>query len=147
MKNYKVEYIENLEDYYDKKLKKVFILNHFIIVSKENKKSKIVAILHPKSEKNCRIKKAVNKYIEFNFKNPKNVLFKNVKILRDDAILVYLGKVDKIVYISDKEGKKLKYEHEFGEESNKKPNLYTSEDGNILIIFGGNFKIKDWIYD
>ncbi|MCS7231677.1 MAG: hypothetical protein RMJ67_06030 [Elusimicrobiota bacterium] len=147
MKNFKIEYIENPEDYHDKKLKKIFILNHFILVSKENKNSKVVAILHPKNEKDCRIKKAVNKYIEFNFKNPKNVLLKNIEDLKDDTILVYLGKVDSIVYINDKEGKKLRYEHEFGEESNKKPDLFTNEKGNILIIYGGNFKIKDWIYD
>lgn len=109
---------------------------------------KLVSILHPETEKNpCDFKKAIKKYVEFNFKDPKFSVIVDVPEIKDDAILVYLGKCDYLAYISDKEGEEITYEHEFGEESGKKPDIFTNPEGNILIIYGGNFKIKDWIYD
>jgi len=106
------------------------------------------AILHPKTEKNpCRFKQAIKKYKEFNFKEIKGATEIDIPELRDDAVLVYMGEVDYLAYISDKEGEEITYEHEFGEESGEKPLLFTNPEGNILIIFGGNFKVKDWIYD
>jgi hypothetical protein len=108
----------------------------------------VQAILHPKTEKNpCRFKRAVKKYEEFNFREISGALDVKIPEIKDDAVLVLLGEVDYLAYISDKEGETTTYEHEFGEESGKKPLLFTNPEGNILVIFGGNFKVKDWLYD
>jgi len=156
-KNYIRERIKD-PDYFDKKsFRTIKKGDHLIIVGCPKGKWKngrcqaameLQAILHPKKEKNpCEFKKAIKKYKEFNFKDIRGAYEIDIPEIRDDAVLVYLGEVDYLAYISDKEGEEITYEHEFGEESGKKPMLFTNEEGNILIIFGGNFKVKDWIYD
>ena len=157
MKNYIRERIKD-PDYFDKRsFRTIRKGDHLIIVGCPKGKWKkgrcdvgmeLQSILHPKNEKNpCKFKLAIKKYKEFNFKDIKGASEIDINELKDDAVLVFIGYVDYLAYISDKEGEEITYEHEFGEESGQKPLLFTNPEGNLLIIYGGKFKVKDWIYD
>ena len=157
-KNYIRERVKD-PDYFDRRsFRTIRRGDHLIVVGCPKGKWKdgrckvameLQAILHPKKEKNpCEFKLAIKKYKEFNFKDDiRTGAMIDIPEVKDSAILVYLGEVDYLAYISDKEGEEITYEHEFGEESGEKPMMFTNKDGNVLIIYGGNFKIKDWIYD
>lgn len=97
------------------------------------------------------LKKAERLYREFNGKKPSEIV--EIPEVRFPE-LVHIGKADLIGYLSGKEGKPTYYKHDFGEESGELPDLYTDPDGKVLIITGGNFKIKKrpgdkvaWIID
>ncbi len=98
-----------------------------------------------------RLKKAIEKYREFNGKEPDEIIeIEGIEFPE----LVHIGKAEMLAYLSDKEGKPIFYKHEFGEESGELPELYTNPEGNVLIIHGGNFKITKrpgdkvgWIID
>lgn len=116
-----------------------------------------VSLLHPIKEKNpCDrykvvkknpddINKAIDKYREFHHGLEPDKL-KKLKQKQPSSLFV-LGKVDRIDYTREEPEGKRAYYHNFGEESGKRPTLASSPDGNKLYIFGGNFKVEDWIYD
>lgn len=59
-------------------------------------------------------------------------------------VALYIGTANRIVYESDKEGDKAFYKHTF---HRPYPNVVAPLDGKGLYIYGGKFKIKDWLYD
>ncbi len=158
-KKYRREHIEDPEKFDPRSFRYIVRGKHKILIGcpkgywdDKNKRCRVgtraVSILHPIGENpKDDIELGIEKYKEFNFKEPEKVIEIDIPYLKENVILVHLGKCDSIAYISDKEGKKITYEHEFGEESGEKPELYTTPRGDILIIYGGNFKVKDWIYD
>ncbi len=91
-----------------------------------------------------RVEKGIKKYKEFNMRDPREI----VEIPEVNfPVLVHIGQAEMIAYVSSKEGKETFYKHQFGEESEVYPELYTDPDGKVLIIVGGNFRVKDWIRD
>ena len=89
-------------------------------------------------------KKIADKFEEFN-NYPATKITEIPGQLPDEWAL--MGDCERIVYVSRKEGKKISYYHDFGEESGKLPKCYTNAKGDKILIMGGNFKVKEWIYD
>ena len=89
-------------------------------------------------------KKITDKYKEFN-NRPASKVVEIPGTLPDEW--AEMGDCERIVYVSRKEGKKIAYYHDFGEESGKLPKCYTNAKGDKILIMGGNFKVGDWIYD
>ena len=85
-----------------------------------------------------------DKYREFN-NRPASKVIEIPGTLPDEW--AEMGDCERIVYVSRKEGKKISYYHDFGEESGKLPKCYTNAKGDKILIMGGNFKVKEWIID
>lgn len=114
-----------------------------------------VALLHPLQEKNpCPhttrknpggLAQGMRKYREFHQGlSPDRV--QRIRVQHPKS-LVKLGTADRIDYTREEPGGPRPYFHQFGEESGKKPILASSPDGRELYILGGNFRVKDWIFD
>ncbi len=69
---------------------------------------------------------------------------KNVvrKVPRPPRVGVKLGRVHSIAYETRKGGEKAIWEHEFGEEGGRKPDLVMDQDTRKLYLIGGTYKIK-----
>jgi len=89
-----------------------------------------------------KIEKALKKYKEFNNREPKEVKKVDVKL---PDVWTLMGNITSISYESEKEGFKAIYEHKFDKKN--PPQGYFDENGKMILIIGGKFKIKDWIYD
>jgi hypothetical protein len=85
-----------------------------------------------------------DKFEEFN-NHPATKIVEIPGQLPDEWAL--MGDCERIVYISRKEGKKISYYHDFGEESGKLPKCYTNAKGDKILIMGGNFRVGEWIID
>lgn len=97
--------------------------------------------------KNSDFKKAVNRFSKFHVKAPDKIKSASVSINRWPKALVYLGRGIAVEYKSDKlahgERKTKHYRHDLG----KGVKFYTDPDGKMLIVFGGKFRVTDWLRD
>ena len=84
---------------------------------------------------------AIGKYKRFNRKDPKKIITVD---LETQTPLIRIGWVPEIIYISDKEGKKISYRHKT---KSPYPVLYAHPTGKYFVMIGGRIKIKDWLYN
>lgn len=93
------------------------------------------------------LKKAVGRFKNFHAKAPTKIVSESVNIERWPEALVFLGKGHAVEYKSDKlaHGERVQklYRHKLG----RAVNFYTDPDGKMLIIFGGKFRVTDWLRD
>ncbi len=54
---------------------------------------------------------------------------------------VKLGKIESIAYATHKGGERATWEHDFGEEGGKRPDLVMDVDNERLHIVGGDYKV------
>ncbi len=58
-------------------------------------------------------------------------------------VLTKLGKLESLVYVTNKEGDGLsEYEHSFGEEGGRKPDLAVDPETGRLHIVGGGYRVE-----
>jgi hypothetical protein len=55
---------------------------------------------------------------------------------------VKLGAIESIAYATSKGGEKATWEHDFGEEGGKRPDLVMDVDNERLHIVGGDYKVR-----
>lgn len=93
------------------------------------------------------LKKAVGRFKKFHAKAPTKIVKESVSIDGWPDALVFLGKGHAVEYKSDKlaHGERVQklYRHKLG----RQVNFYTDPDGKMLIIFGGKFRVTDWLRD
>lgn len=91
--------------------------------------------------------RAVSRFRKFHAKAPTKIVKESVRIPGWPKALVFLGKGIAVEYRSDKlaHGERVQklYRHKLG----KKVNFYTDPDGKMLFVFGGNFRVTDWLRD
>lgn len=58
------------------------------------------------------------------------------------AIAVKLGKLDAVTYETTKAGERALYEHNFGEEGGKRPDLVMDAETKKLHIVGGDYDVR-----
>ncbi len=85
---------------------------------------------------------ATEKYKGFHWGvEPKKV--KTARASKAPEVGMQLGKLHAITYEANKAGEVALYEHEFGEEGGKQPDLIADVDNNKLHIIGGDYTITD----
>ncbi len=65
-----------------------------------------------------------------------------VKVGKPPKVAVKLGKLDAITYESVKGGERALYEHQFGEEGGKRPDLVMDAATKKLHIVGGDYDVR-----
>ena len=86
------------------------------------------------------LRTAIKKYREFNNKDPRVVLTKQLDLSKP---FIRIGRVPLLTYTSDKEGKLTYYKHD----TKVMPTMYAHPTKRILVITGGSWKLRDWFYD
>lgn len=91
--------------------------------------------------------KAAQRFKKFHAKAPTKIVTESVRIKGWPKALVFLGKGFAVEYKSDKlaHGERVTkhYRHKLG----AGVNFYTDPDGQMLIVFGGKFRVTDWLRD
>lgn len=64
------------------------------------------------------------------------------KVSKRPKVLVKLGKLDAVAYSTHKDGERATWEHEFGEEGGKRPDLCMDVDNKRLHIVGGDYDVR-----
>jgi hypothetical protein len=93
------------------------------------------------------VKKGIKRFQKFHAKAPTKIVKESVRIAGWPKALVFLGQGHAVEYKSDKlaHGERVQklYRHKLG----RAVNFYTDPDGQMLIIFGGKFRVTDWLRD
>lgn len=92
----------------------------------------------PQSE---RLKRAVESYESFHW-GDKPTKFLHKKISKTPRVGVKLGKLVSVAYETHKNGEHAVWEHEFGEEGGKRPDLVMDADNKRLHIVGGSYDVR-----
>jgi hypothetical protein len=106
---------------------------------KKAKKNPELAILNPSLIKRIG-EKAKKLFTDFHEFGPTKVIKLKVRNRMIPKVVVILGQLPDIAYLSDKwnKGKRVGYVHKF----KTKPYLCVSEGGDQLYIIGGNYRVK-----
>jgi hypothetical protein len=88
-----------------------------------------------------RLDRAMAFYKDFHWGEEADRIVKR-KIPRAPRVAVKLGKLDSVVYSTVKDGESATWEHEFGEEGGKKPDLVMDMDNKKLHIVGGTYDVQ-----
>lgn len=92
----------------------------------------------PQSE---RLRRAVSSYESFHWGDaPKRIVER--KVSKVPRVGVKLGKLVSVAYETHKNGEHAIWEHEFGEEGGKRPDLVMDADTDRLHIVGGSYKVR-----
>jgi hypothetical protein len=88
-----------------------------------------------------RLKRAVASYESFHWgDSPTKIVSR--KVSKAPRAGMKLGKLVSVAYETHKNGEKAVWEHEFGEEGGKRPDLVADVDTDRLHIVGGDYKIR-----
>ncbi len=88
-----------------------------------------------------RLKKAVESYESFHW-GDKPSKFVAKKVSKPPKVGVKLGKLVSVAYETHKNGEHAIWEHEFGEEGGKRPDLVMDADNKRLHIVGGSYDVR-----
>lgn len=88
-----------------------------------------------------RLDRALEFYRDFHWGEEPSRIVKR-KIPKPPRVAVKLGKLDSVVYSTRKDGESATWEHEFGEEGGKKPDLVMDMDNKKLHIIGGTYDVQ-----
>lgn len=89
-----------------------------------------------------RLRRAVERYEEFHWGDkPDRIVSK--KVSKAPQVGVKLGKLVSVAYETTKRGEKAIWEHEFGEEGGKRPDLVMDADTKKLHIVGGSYDVRE----
>lgn len=89
-----------------------------------------------------RLKKAVDAYEGFHWGDePERIVRK--KVSKAPRVGVKLGKLVSVAYETHKGGERAVWEHEFGEEGGKRPDLVMDADNKRLHIVGGTYDVRN----
>jgi hypothetical protein len=89
-----------------------------------------------------RLKRAVATYEGFHWGDPPDRIVKR-KVSKAPKVAVKLGKLVAVAYETHKNGEHAVWEHEFGEEGGKRPDLVMDADTEKLHIVGGSYTVTD----
>ena len=89
-----------------------------------------------------RLKRAVATYEGFHWGDAPDRIVKR-KVSRAPKVAVKLGKLVSVAYETHKNGEHAVWEHEFGEEGGKRPDLVMDADTEKLHIVGGSYTVTD----
>lgn len=84
------------------------------------------------------IKKSIKAFENFNRRTPRKIR----KITVPKAPLIFIGEIPEIIYLSNKEGKKIGYIHKTGKPL---PRLYARPGGKFFVIIGGKLRVDNWL--
>lgn len=88
-----------------------------------------------------RLDEAQEFYRDFHWgEKPKRLT--SAKVSPRPRVGVKLGRLDAIVYTTTKGGERATWEHEFGEEGGKRPDLVMDVDNKRLHIVGGSYDVE-----
>lgn len=88
-----------------------------------------------------RVDDAMQFYESFHWGTPANRLVKR-RIPKTPKVGVKLGKVHSITYETVKNGERALWEHEFGEEGGKRPDLVMDQASKRLFFVGGSYDVQ-----
>jgi hypothetical protein len=89
-----------------------------------------------------RIRRAIEAYEGFHWgEKPERILKR--KLSPAPRVGVKLGKLYAVTYETKKNGERALWEHEFGEEGGKKPDLVMDVDNKRLHIVGGSYDVRN----
>ena len=88
-----------------------------------------------------KLDKAVDFYEDFHWGEKARKLAKRA-ISPPPKVGVKLGTLDAVVYTTRKGGERATWEHEFGEEGGKKPDLVMDVENKRLHIVGGSYDVE-----
>lgn len=88
-----------------------------------------------------RLDKAISFYKDFHWGDAAEKV-STKKMSKVPEVAVKLGKLDAVVYSTHKNGERATWEHEFGEEGGKRPDLVMDVDNQRLHIVGGDYKVE-----
>lgn len=88
-----------------------------------------------------RLKRAVDFYSDFHWGDEPDKLVRK-KVSRPPKAAVKLGKLVSVAYETHKGGEHATWEHEFGEEGGKRPDLVVDVDTKKLHIVGGDYDVR-----
>lgn len=89
-----------------------------------------------------RLKRAVATYEGFHWGDPPDRISRR-KVSTAPKIGVKLGKLVAVAYETHKNGERAVWEHEFGEEGGKRPDLVMDSETEKLHIVGGSYTVSD----
>ena len=87
------------------------------------------------------LKKAASIYESFHWGEPMDRV-RRKRMSPIPKVAVKLGKLNSLVYETSKAGEKAEWEHSFGEEGGKRPDLVMDAKTNKLHIVGGDYRIE-----
>lgn len=89
----------------------------------------------------AKLKTALRRYKEFHWGDEADHVTKR-KVSKPPRVAVKLGKLVSVAYETHKGGEKATWEHEFGEEGGKRPDLVMDAKTKRLHIVGGDYDVK-----
>lgn len=96
---------------------------------------------NPRRTTSERLQDAQDFYQEFHWGDAPRKTVKR-KASKRPKVGVKLGKLHSVAYETHKDGEDAVWEHEFGEEGGKKPDLVMDIDNDKLHIVGGSYKVE-----
>lgn len=96
---------------------------------------------NPGPSTSTRLKKAIEFYKDFHWGDHAEKLVKK-DMSPVPTVGVKLGKLDAVVYSTHKNGERATWEHEFGEEGGRRPDLVMDVDNKRLHIVGGDYNVE-----
>jgi hypothetical protein len=96
---------------------------------------------NPGTPMSAKLDKAIEFYQDFHWGDEAGRIVKR-KIPAPPKVGVKLGKLDAVVYSTSKGGEKATWEHEFGEDGGKRPDLVMDVDNKRLHIVGGTYDVR-----
>ncbi len=97
--------------------------------------------MNPSEPMTPRLEKAMSFYKDFHWGDKAQRVLRK-KFSPVPKVAVKLGKVEAIAYATHKDGERAVWEHEFGEEGGKRPDLVMDVDNKRLHIVGGDYDVK-----
>lgn len=96
----------------------------------------------PVATQSERLRNAIKTYEGFHWGDSPDK-FVQKKVSKPPKVGVKLGKLVSVAYETHKNGEKAVWEHEFGEEGGKRPDLVMDADTKKLHIVGGSYDVRD----